>query len=146
MKPGPVNNATDIENQVSDLVEVLQDAVKAVGGKPNKAYGRSAPWWNEECRARSQEFRRSRHLPEVAAQARKRFRAAVTDVQIFKVMRWVKPKLCQEPPPLKVGEDRWVSNPLERAERLRDSLMARFNAAHDLLTWGDELPESIPWD
>ena len=58
-KPGPVNNATDIENQVSDLVEVLQDAVKAVGRKPVKACGRSAPWWNEECRTRSQEFRRS---------------------------------------------------------------------------------------
>ena len=71
---------------------------------------------------------------------------ATTGVEIFKAMRWVKPKLCQGPPPLMVGEDRRVSDPLERTENLRDILMASFNAAHDLSSWEDELPESILWD
>ena len=81
VKPGPMNDASDMENQVSGLVEALQDAVRAVGRKPIKACGRKAPWWNEECITRNQEFRRSRYLPEVAAQARNRFRAAVEEAK-----------------------------------------------------------------
>lgn len=162
VKPGLIINSRDIENQISDLVEAMQDTIKAVGRNPTKACGRAAQWCNEECRTRDQEYRRFRHLTEAITQARKRFRAAVkevkrehwrklmedatTDIQIFKIVRWIKPKLCKEPPPLKVGEDRWVFDPLERAKILRDTLMARFNAAHDLHTWEDEQPESIPWD
>ena len=143
-------------------MEVIKDAVRAVGRKPTRTRGRTAPWWNEKCKIKYHELRCARDSPELAAKAKKRFRAAVreakrehwrklvenvtTDEQIFKVMRWAKPRLYQEPPPMKVGDDRWVSDPLERAESLRPTLMARFNAADDLQTWEDEQPESIPWD
>ena len=61
-------------------------------------------------------------------------------------MRWAKPKVCREPPPLQVAADRWISDLLEREESLRDTLMARFNAAHDLPRWDCGQRESIPWD
>lgn len=59
---------------------------------------------------------------------------ATADVQMFKVMRWVKTKLCQELPLLEVIENRWVSVPPERAESLSDTLTALLNAALDLPT------------
>ncbi|KAI0991015.1 hypothetical protein K3495_g17172, partial [Podosphaera aphanis] len=66
---------------------------------------------------------------------RKQVEDATTDAQVFKVMRWAKPRAGQIAPPLKVSEDKWLTDPLERAESLRDSLLTRYNAAQDLDTW-----------
>ena len=103
-----------------------------------------------------------RNSPEASTQARKSFRAAVkvakkehwrkqaesatSYAQVFKVMRWAKPKVCREPPSLKFAADRCISDPLERAESLRDTLIARFNAVHDLPRWEGGQRESIPWN
>lgn len=108
------------------------------------------------------EFKNSRDSPENSAQARKSFKATVkaakkkywrkrvedatTDAQVFKVMQWAKPKLHQESPPLKILEERWTSDPLERAESLRDTLMSRFNATHDINIWEYGQEEVITWN
>ncbi|KAI0994466.1 hypothetical protein K3495_g13716, partial [Podosphaera aphanis] len=55
-------------------------------------------------------------------------------------------KARQIAPPLKVSEDKWLIDPLERAESLRDSLLTRYNAAQDLDTWETGQIESIPWN
>lgn len=81
VKPGPINNTIDIENQVSGLVEELQDVVKAVGLKLTKSCRRTALWWNAGCRMQNLELRRSRNLLEEVAQARNRFRAAVKEAK-----------------------------------------------------------------
>ena len=108
------------------------------------------------------EFKDSRNSPEGSTQARKSFRATVktakkehwrkqvesatSQAQVFKVMRWAKPKVCHEPPPLKVAVDRWISDPHERAESLRDTSMARFNPAHGIPMWECGQRESILWN
>ncbi len=162
VKPGPMSSIRDIESQVSSLMEALGDARKAVGRKPTRVCGNSAPWWNEECKLKHREYKEARGRQENAMQARKVFKHAVkaakrdywrrqvenatTDAQVFKVMQWAKPKTGRDPPPLKVAEDTWISDPLERAEALRDTLLTRFDATRDLPTWESEQPESIPWD
>ena len=77
---------------------------------------------------------------------RKKFESATSQAQVFKVMRRAKPKVCREPPTLKVAADRWISDPLERAESLRDTLMARFNAAHDHIGGRIVNESQFPWD
>lgn len=81
-----------------------------------------------------------------ARTSRRNIDNATTDAQVFKFMQWAKPKSYQEPHPLKAGEDRWLSDPLERAESLRDTPIARFNANQDLSAWKSGQPESIPWN
>ena len=124
VKPGPIRNVKEIELKVSNLLEALKDVRRAVGQKPVRIAGRSAPWWNEECKLKHPEFRESRKDPEQAAHARKRFRATVKaakrdhwrkqvenatmDTNVFRIMQWAKPKSRQEPPPLKVSEDKWI--------------------------------------
>ncbi|KAI0992584.1 hypothetical protein K3495_g15601, partial [Podosphaera aphanis] len=160
-RPGPVSNASDIESQVASLMEALGDARKAVGRRPTRISGKTAPWWNDECKRKHREYKEARGRLENAVQARKSFKHAVkaakrehwrkqiekanTDAQVFKVMQWAKPKIGRDPPPLKIAEDRWISDPLERAEALRDTLLTRFDATRDLSTWESEQPESIPW-
>lgn len=162
VKPGPINSVSDIETQVASLLKALGDARRAVGQKPSRARGRTAPWWNEECRLKYSAFIEARKSSTPAAEARKDFRHAVkrakrdywrkqvenatTDAQVFKVMRWAKPRAGQNAPPLKGSGDKWLTDPLERAESLRDSLMTRFNAAQDLDTWETGQNASIPWN
>ncbi|KAI1005029.1 hypothetical protein K3495_g3189 [Podosphaera aphanis] len=77
---------------------------------------------------------------------RKQVDNATIDAQVFKVMRWAKPRARQNALPLKVSEEKWLTDPLERAESLRDSLLTRFNAAQDLDTWETGQNESIMWN
>ncbi|KAI0995741.1 hypothetical protein K3495_g12439 [Podosphaera aphanis] len=76
----------------------------------------------------------------------KQIEASETEAQVFKLMRWAKPRPVKEPSPLQVSPDRWLSDPYERAIALRDSLLARFNANNDSQTWEHSQPETIPWN
>ena len=162
MKLGPLENVRDIELQISTLLETLDNARNAVGRTAPKVTGTAAPWWNEECKTTQREYKHCRAYPALAVHARRGFRATVkaakreywrrkfenttTDAQVFKLMQWAKPKSCRKPSPLKVAEDKWLSDPLERVESLRDTLMARFDADKDLSIWELDQPERIPWD
>ena len=76
----------------------------------------------------------------------KQVEAAETEAQVFKLMRWAKPKPTKQPPPLQVSPNQWLSDPLERTIALRDSLLGRFDARSDVETWENGQPESIPWN
>ncbi|EPQ62671.1 putative secreted effector protein [Blumeria graminis f. sp. tritici 96224] len=64
VKPGPIRNVKDIELKVSNLLEALKDARRAVGQKPVRIARRSVPWWNEECKLKHLKFRESKEDPE----------------------------------------------------------------------------------
>ena len=72
--------------------------------------------------------------------------AVTTDAQVFKLMRWAKPRPAAEAPPLQIDENRWLSYPRERASALRDILLARLSGENDISTWGNGQEERIPWD
>ncbi|KAI0997208.1 hypothetical protein K3495_g10979 [Podosphaera aphanis] len=123
-------------------MEALGDARKAFGRQPTRMGGKTAQWWNDECKRKHREYKEARGRLENAVQARKSFKHAVKaakrehwgkqienaniDAEVFIVMQW-------------------ISDPLERAEALRDTLLTRLNAARDLSTWESEQPESILW-
>ena len=65
---------------------------------------------------------------------------------MFTLMKWAKPKMSQEPPPLKTSTGEWISDPSKRAEYLQEILLARFNAEQDLTHWEADQRESIPWN
>lgn len=65
-------------------------------------------------------------------------------------MRWAEPRNTGIPPPLYI-EGRFISDQAEGAEILQDSLLARYQASHDLppcslsgntrMTWSEEIEE-----
>ena len=69
-----------------------------------------------------------------------------TDAQVFNLMRWAKPRPATEPPLLQIDENRWLSDPRERASALRDILLARFSGENDISIWENGQGEHIPWD
>lgn len=58
LKLGPLGNTNDTENQVSDFLRVLGDAVRTVGHRSPKITGRIALGWNLECAIKFQHFKR----------------------------------------------------------------------------------------
>lgn len=57
VKPGPTFSVIEVEIQVSDLVEVIKDAVRAFGRRLTRACGKIAPLWTEEYRVIFYEFK-----------------------------------------------------------------------------------------
>lgn len=49
-KMGPINSTQEIERQVTNILGVLTDAIKAVGKRSSEMKGRNAPWWNADCK------------------------------------------------------------------------------------------------
>lgn len=161
-KSGPLESVVNIENFTNDLLQALGDALKIAGKVPAIESGRTGPWWTDECRTEWQEYKAARDNPDLAKEARKSFRAVVrkakreywkrqvdavtTDAQVFKLMRWAKPRPAAEPPPLQIDENRWLSDPRERASALRDILLARFSGENDISIWENGQEERIPWD
>lgn len=162
VRHGALSSPTEIEAYTGDLIQVLQDAVTIVGRAPAVGRGRTAPWWNNECKRLHTNYRIAKNTSGNVELTRREFRAAVksakreywtqqveaaeSETQVFKLMRWAKPKPAKDPPPLQVSPNQWVSDPLQRTIALRDSLLARFNAGNDINTWEDGQLDYIPWD
>ncbi|KAI0997119.1 hypothetical protein K3495_g11068 [Podosphaera aphanis] len=119
----------DVKRFAQQIYLALTDALKAVGRRPNKAAGSSAPWWTSECKYAISENRaatteterisRAKYLRATVASAKKEYwkrqvESIISLSDTFKVMRWASP--CQEkiPPPL-LYEGRLVSDREERA-------------------------------
>ena len=161
-KAAPLDSVMDIEKFTANLLQALADALKIAGKVPAIESGKTGPWWNDECRIKWQDYKAARENPDLVRQARKSFRAVVrkakreywkrqveavtTDAQVFKLMRWAKPRPAAEPPPLQIEENRWLSDPRERASALRDILLARFSSENDIPTWENGQEVRIPWD
>lgn len=61
------------------------------------------------------------HLPPSPVPHGTPITLSLRDARVFKVMRWAKPRTGQNAPPLKVSEDKRLTDPLERAESSRHS-------------------------
>ena len=162
VRHGPLSSPTEIEAYTTELIQVLQDAVAIVGRAPAVGKGKTAPWWNDDCKRLNVAYRTAKNTSGDVELTRRAFRAAVksakreywtkqveaaeTESQVFKLMRWAKPKPAKEPPPLQVSPNQWLSDPLQRTTALRDSLLARFNSSNDINLWEDGEPDTIPWD
>lgn len=140
-----LNSVEDTENFAQELCRVLRDAIKAVGKLSHAKSGRSALWWTSECKAAHLDYQNSLSEPERSTYA-KNFRDVVSSAkreywkkrvenmkspsEVFKLMRWAEPSNTGISPPLYI-EGRFVSDQVERAEILQDSLLARYQASHD---------------
>ena len=51
-----LNTLEETENFAQDICWALENAVKAVGKRPNKQNGKSAPWWTPECKLAHLEY------------------------------------------------------------------------------------------
>lgn len=73
----PINSVIEIEGLVADLLEALTDAIKAVGKLASEPRGRSAPWWDEECKIKYCQYKYIPRSTEEAIKCQKEFRATV---------------------------------------------------------------------
>ncbi|KAI0992646.1 hypothetical protein K3495_g15539, partial [Podosphaera aphanis] len=132
----------EIEQFAQDLCRALTDALKAVGKDSSGGSGRSAPWWTPECkdarlqyRAASTEADRNQYARAyrntIAGAKREYWKSRIENMKslpdIYRLKRWTNPRHTKIPPPL-LFNGRLVSEQAERAEILRDSLLARFEA------------------
>ena len=154
-----INTIEEIDKFAQDLSWALESALNAVGKRPNKKSGRSAPWWTTECKSANLEYREATEVSERNKKA-KMFRATVayakrehwksriegmgSSQDVYKLMRWGSSRNASITPPLRY-EGRFISDQAERARVLRDSLLARLSASDDLLPCTLTGEESIPW-
>ncbi|KAI1003955.1 hypothetical protein K3495_g4256 [Podosphaera aphanis] len=126
-KLGQFKTVGDVERCTARLLEALHDAVRVTRQAPATESGRTAPWWNDNCKDKWREYKESKNLVENSATAGKAFRKAVkaakrecwikqieaseSEAQAYKLIRWAKPRPAKEPPPFQVSPDRWLSDP-----------------------------------
>ncbi|KAI1006775.1 hypothetical protein K3495_g1438 [Podosphaera aphanis] len=144
--PLSVLDTEDVERFAQRICLALTDALKAVGRRPNKAAGRSAPWWTSECKHAKSEYRAATTETERISRA-KYLRATVASEKKEYWKRQVE-SICSLSDTFK---GRLVSDQEERASILRDNLLARNQASDDLpptiltgetkIPWTDELSE-----
>lgn len=154
----PINSVKDIEEFAEELCGTLKQAIKAVGRRPNPGNGRSAPWWNPECKVAQlkckgsvtecERLSNAKNFKKVVAAAKRSYcksqeERAQNLTEHFKLQRWGSPKHAEIPPLL--HEDRIISDQAERASILLDCFLSR----HQVI---DDHPRShpgeawIPWD
>ncbi|KAI1002861.1 hypothetical protein K3495_g5343 [Podosphaera aphanis] len=150
---------TDRKNFAQGICRALKDALKVVGKRRNKASGRAAPWWTLDCKDAHLQYRSAASVAERNRYANS-FRATVavaksehrkrkveamkSSSDIFGLMRWATPRQIKIPPPL-MHEGRFVLDQAERAEILRDTLLARCQASEDLAPCSLSSVARIPW-
>ncbi|KAI0993264.1 hypothetical protein K3495_g14920, partial [Podosphaera aphanis] len=147
------------EKFAEDINWALENALKAVGKRVNKKSGRGAPWWTSECKSAHLDYRHVTDEHErneqarifrttVATAKREHWKRTVEEMKssrdVFKLMRWATPRNTSITPPLRY-EGRLVSDHAERAQILRDCLLARFSASDDLHPCTLTGEERIPW-
>ncbi|KAI0995288.1 hypothetical protein K3495_g12894 [Podosphaera aphanis] len=154
-----LDSVEQIENFARGICRALKDALKAVGKRRNKASGRAASWWTLDCKEAHLQYRSAASVAErnqyaksfratVAAAKREHWKRKVEAMKsssdVFGLMRWAVPSQMKIPPPL-MHEGRFVSNQAERAEILRDTLLARCQASDDLAPCSVLSVARIPW-
>lgn len=66
---GPLSIVEEIENFAKGISRALENALKAVGKRPNKKSERGAPWWTSECKSAHLDYRQVVEEPERSKQA-----------------------------------------------------------------------------
>lgn len=120
--------------------------MKAVGKRPNKKSGRSAPRWTSKCKSVQLEYQAAVDGSErvklawdirntVASAKREYWKKKIEDIKssqdVYILMRWGTLRHTCVAPPLR-HEGQFISDQAERVLILRDCLLARFSALDDL--------------
>ena len=155
-------NATQLDQRVTLLTEVLQHSIREAG-KPDRKEGHAAPWWTEECRTAYQTHKRARqlcpnsHPPEtpvsktVVRNAKRQYwgnviNNAKDDKDLFKVIAWHKLTPTNQDTPL-IDNGITIADPMEKVEALREEVLNRFTAEDDLSHFPDqETSATLPWN
>jgi ribonuclease HI len=144
------------------LTETVQHSIQTAG-KPDRKEGRAAPWWTQECKTAYQAHKRARQLcsgrplPEetrafktIVRQAKRHYwrhviDSAKDDKDLFKVIAWHKLTPENQDAPLTVNGTT-ISDPLEKAEALREAVLNRYTSDDDLSHHPDqETATPLPW-
>jgi ribonuclease HI len=160
--PLAAQDAAQLDNCVTLLTETVQHSVQTAG-KPDRKEGRAAPWWTKECKAAYQAYKRARQLSSgsplleetrtfktTVRQAKRQYWRHVIDnakddKDLFKVIAWHKLTPENQDTPLIVN-DITISDPLEKAEALREEILNRYTAEDDLGHYpGHEATATLPW-
>ncbi|POS83215.1 hypothetical protein EPUL_003747 [Erysiphe pulchra] len=128
-----------------EICWALENALKAVGKRPNKKSGKSAPWWTSECKSAHLDYREAVDESEcliwvrvfrttVASAKREHWTIKIEDMKssrdTFKLMHWAAPRNVNVTLPLR-HQGKFISDYAEQALVLRDSLLVRFSATDD---------------
>jgi hypothetical protein len=161
--PDPLSaqDATQLDKCVTLLTETVQHSVQAAG-KLDRKEGRAAPWWTKECKTAYQAYKHARQLCSGSLQEeRQAFKTAVRqakrqywrhvinnakdDKDLFKIIAWHKLTPENQETPLIIN-NRTISDPLEKAEALREEVLNRYTADDDLRRCPDqEAAATLPW-
>ena len=159
--PLATQDTAQLDECVTLLTETVQHSVQTAG-KLDRKEGRAAPWWTRECKTAYQAYKRARQLCSGSLQEERRsFKTTVRqakrqywrhvidnakdDKDLFKIIAWHKLAPENQDTPLIVG-NRTISDPLEKAEALREQVLNRYTAEHDLRHCPDqENADILPW-
>ncbi|KAI0997417.1 hypothetical protein K3495_g10768 [Podosphaera aphanis] len=159
--PPPLLDSSDaVEKYAEELCFHLTNAIKATGTRPKKGKGKAAAWWTPKCKAMHAEYRAAtdpadrritgKNLRTTITAAKKEHKTGkiegmTTPADVFKLIQTSSPQQASVPPPL-IHEGRMVTNQAERAEILRDELLARYQASDDLSVCTTQSNNRIPWN
>ena len=141
-------HTSQVENCVLAITTVLKDAIR-ISGKASRSKGRSAPWWTDKCKEmyqrhiysrkennRSSPSIETREFLSTVRQAKRAYWRNIidgvkSDKELYRVINWHKLEPTQQDTAL-VIDGRTITDPAEKAEALRESILSRFSSKDDL--------------
>jgi hypothetical protein len=157
--PLATREASQLDECVRLLTETIEHAIQTAGRGARKK-GRAAPWWTEECKTAYQAYKRARQLcSSRLPEERQTFKTAVREAKrqywrhvidnakdnkdLFKIITWHKLSPENQDAPLIINNVA-ISDPLEKAEALREEVLNQFGAEDDLSYFLEETTTSLP--
>jgi ribonuclease HI len=159
--PRTAQDAAQLDNCVTLLTETVQHSIQTAG-KLDRKEGRAAPWWTQECKTAYQAYKHARQLchgslleerhafKTTVRQAKRQYWRHVIDnakddKDLFKIIAWHKLTPENQDTPLIVNNTT-ISDPLEKAEALREEVLNRYTAEDDLGCYPDQgNAATLPW-
>ena len=159
--PRTAQDAAQLDNCVTLLTETVQHSIQTAG-KLDRKEGRAAPWWTQECKTAYQAYKHARQLchgslleerhafKTTVRQAKRQYWRhiidnAKDDKDLFKIIAWHKLTPENQDTPLIVNNTT-ISDPLEKAEALREEVLNRYTAEDDLGCYPDQgNAATLPW-
>jgi hypothetical protein len=163
LDPLAAQDTAQLDQCVALLTETVKHAIQKAG-KPDRKSGRAAPWWTEECKAAYQAHKHAKQLyptgplleetrefKTIVRQAKRQYWRHIIDnarddKDLFKIVAWHKLTPENQDTPLIVNGTT-ISDPLEKAEALREEVLNRYTAEDDLSHYpSQETATPLPWN
>lgn len=164
--PSLIEDEEDAESFAIRMIALLTDCLKKVGRK-RRPDGKSASWWNNECKETAakcqkaiQENPHAEETKELKKEWRRLTRRAKRDMwekriqdikddkDLYKICGWEKITSQMQAVPIKTERGEVITDPLNKAEYLRKTLLERSTEEDDLST--PHIPtcprRKISWD